>query len=285
MNTLLPLGIPAPPEYLTHIGPVRTYALCILAGIFLAYFVTVKRYKARGGNPEIVMEVVSLAVLVGIIGARFYYVLTVPDRFFGPEGDLLAIFKIWEGGLGVMGGMTFGLIACFLYMKRLKLDTGVLIDAAVPGILIAQGVGRLGNYFNQELFGLPTSLPWALEVDGAHMPKAYEIGTTFHPTFLYEMLWNFAGALLLLWWDKRHRDTLKMWQLSFAYVSVYTIGRFAIENIRIDYSHYFLGLRVNAWFALGFMILGIIGYFWAGKGSRLSKAPDLDVSESLETKI
>ncbi len=197
-------SIPAPSVRDLELGPldIRLYALCLLAGVVVATWVTMIRWKEQGGDPDLVLEVALWSVLFGLIGGRLYHVITSWDQL---GDEWYAPFAIWEGGLGIWGGVALGVVAGAYVTHRRGASVLAMMDAAAPGILIAQGIGRLGNYFNQELFGGPTDLPWGLEVDPSERPDAYPDNTTFHPTFLYEMLWNFAGAALIIWAGKRFR--------------------------------------------------------------------------------
>ena len=235
---MLTASIPSPAQGVWHIGPfpLRAYALCILAGVFVAVWWTDRRYRALGGPRDTALDVALVAVPVGIIGARLYHVVTSPDAYFGPGGDPALIPQIWRGGLGIWGGVAFGVIAGIWLLRRRGLRLGPFYDAAAPTILVAQALGRFGNYFNQELFGGPTTLPWGLEIDRAHLPLGYAPGTLFHPTFLYEALWNAAGAALLVWLGCHlaRRDGAVGGRLMWAYLMVYTSGRVWIEVLRVD---------------------------------------------------
>jgi prolipoprotein diacylglyceryl transferase len=197
-------SIPAPDVRDITLGPldIRLYALCLLAGIAAAVWISSRRWRAVGGDPDLVLEVALWSVLAGLIGARLYHDVTswdeVGDQWYGPVA-------IWQGGLGIWGGVALGVLTGAYVTHRRGASVLAMMDAAAPGILVAQGIGRLGNYFNQELFGGPTDLPWALEVDLQHRPEQYINDTTFHPTFLYEMLWNFGGAALIVWLGHRFR--------------------------------------------------------------------------------
>ena len=207
VTATIPAGIPSPSSSVWHIGPIpiRAYALCILTGVFVAVWWSDRRYRARGGEPEVVLDVAIVAVPAGIIGARIYHVLSSPEAYFGPNGDLALIPQVWLGGLGIWGGIAGGVLAGVLLLRHRGLRVAPLADAVAPALLVAQAIGRLGNWFNQELYGAPTTLPWGLQIDDAHLPagSTYPPGTLFHPTFLYEALWNLAGAALLVWIGRR----------------------------------------------------------------------------------
>lgn len=255
--------IPVPPDtdgVLLQIGPlaVRYYAVAILIGIAVAILILDRRYRAKGGPAETALDVAIWAVLLGILGARTYYVISTPDAYFGPGGDIMGIFRIWEGGLAIIGGLIGGAIGVYIALRRRGLRFGPFVDALAPALLIAQAIGRFGNYFNQELFGTPTTLPWGLQIDAVHMPAGYAPGTLFHPTFLYEQIWNVLGALLLIWCERHFR--LRGGQVMAGYFMVYGFGRFWIEMIRTDYAHSFGGLRFNSWAALIVFVIGVVAF-------------------------
>ncbi|WP_225754316.1 prolipoprotein diacylglyceryl transferase [Actinotalea sp. Marseille-Q4924] len=245
----LPAAIPSPPESVWYLGPVplRAYALAILAGIVAAVWLTQRRWAARGGDPETVLEVAYWAVPFGIVGGRIYHVFSSPDAYFGADGDPVKAFAIWEGGLGIWGAIALGAVGAYIGCRRQKVSFAVFADAVAPGLLVAQAIGRLGNWFNQELFGSPTDLPWGLRIDPTSptFPDGLPADTLFHPTFLYEMLWNLAAAAVLIWADRRFR--LGHGRVFWLYVVLYTAGRVWIEALRIDPAETVLGLRLNVW--------------------------------------
>lgn len=245
--TVVALAIPSPSQSVWHLGPfpVRAYAIAILIGIVLATLLTQRRWAARGGDPEVVLDVTYWAVPFGILGGRLYHVVSSPDAYFGPGGDPWKAFAVWEGGLGIWGAIALGAVGAWIGCRRHGVRFAAYADALAPGLLVAQGVGRLGNWFNQELFGGPTDLPWGLRIDAAHLPSGFDPGTTFHPTFLYEMVWNFAAAALLVYLDRRLR--LGHGRAFWLYVVLYTTGRLWIELLRIDPAETVLGLRLNVW--------------------------------------
>ena len=264
-----PASIPSPSRNAWHLGPfsLRAYALCILAGVFIAVWWTSRRYRARGGDGDTVLDVAVLSVPVGILGARLYHVITSPDAYFGPGGDPVRIVQIWRGGLGIWGGVAAGLAAAAWLMRRRGLRLAPLTDAVAPALLVAQAVGRVGNWFNQELFGAPTALPWGLEIDDAHLPAGCAPGTRFHPTFLYAALWNLAGGALLVLLVRRlrRRDGTTGGRLIWAYLMVYTAGRAWIEHLRVDEAAIVLGLRLNEWTAMIVFLVGLVGFVAAGR--------------------
>lgn len=256
-------SIPSPEISYIDLGPLRIhfYALFILLGITLATWLGEHRLSRRGGEPGAVLDIVIWAVPMGILGGRFFHVITHPRDYFFEGADLLAVFRIWEGGLAIYGALGFGAVGVFIATRRMGLRFWSVADALAPGILLAQAIGRLGNYFNQELFGLPTTLPWGLEIPATNpaYPSGLPSGLTFHPTFLYEMLWSLVGVALLLWADRRFE---LRWGKTFAlYLMIYSLGRIWIESIRIDPSEIILGLRVNIWSALTGIAIGAIIFF------------------------
>ena len=263
--SLLPVSIPSPPQGVWYLGPVplRAYGIIIACAMVVAVLLTKKRYEERGGNPELVYDVAMWAIPFGIVGARLYHVITSPYKYFGPNGQWLEIFRIWEGGIAIMGAVIGGVIGSAIALHRAGQRMGPFADAVAPTLLIAQAMGRFGNWFNQELFGKATTLPWGLEIDDRHLPAGYASGTLFHPTFLYEVIWNLSMAFIIIALDKRFK--FKGGQLIFLYMSLYAIGRFWIENLRIDPAKIILGMRLNAWSALVIIIIGIVGFLIAGK--------------------
>ena len=245
--------IPTPSRSTLELGffTIHYYALCILLGIIVAILVTKRRYSQFGGNVTDVTDIAFFAVPAGIIGGRIYHVITSPANYFGENGSPIEIFKIWNGGLGIWGAISLGALAVFIYfkVKKTSLSFPYLADAIAPALLIAQGIGRFGNWFNGELFGQPTELPWALEIPIANRPTGFSEFSTFHPTFLYEALWCFAIATFIL--RSKYLNSLAGSGASFAfYVTAYSIGRLFIEMIRIDEANTIFGLRLNIWVAL-----------------------------------
>lgn len=252
--------IPSPEHGVWHLGPVplRAYALCILIGIFAAIWIAERRHVASGGRPGLMSDVALWAVPFGIVGGRLYHVITDAELYFGPGRHPVDAFKIWQGGLGIWGAITLGALGVWIASKRYDVSFADLAHAIAPGLLVAQAVGRLGNYFNQELFGRPTTVPWALEIDPIHRPPGFEQFATFHPTFLYELLWNLAAAAVLVALDRRLRLTGD--QLFALYAILYTAGRFWIEWLRIDTVNHVGGMRLNNWTSL-FVFAGATAYF------------------------
>ena len=260
MNVLA--SIPSPSQGVWELGPfpLRAYALAIIAGIVAAAWLTDKRWIARGGAPGDVLDIATWAVPFGIIGGRIYHVITSPQAYFGEGGDPVRAFAIWEGGLGIWGAIFFGGVGAWIACRRRGIPLPVFADAVAPGLLVAQAIGRLGNWFNQELFGRPTDLPWALEIDPVHRPTEYLDVATFHPAFLYELLWNLAAAAVVIWADRRFR--LSHGRAFALYVALYCAGRLWIELLRIDDANRFLGVRINVFTAVVVGLLAVAYFVW-----------------------
>ncbi len=244
---------------------LHMYGLMLLVAIALATLIAGRRFVGRGGGDwDLILRLAIWGVGFGVVGARAYHLLTswseVPDEWWGP-------FAIWRGGLGVWGGIAAGCIAGAVIAKRAGVDVALLASCLAPGLLVAQGVGRLGNWWNQELFGKPTDLPWALEISPAKVFEAgFPAGTTFHPTFLYELLWNlFCAALLVFVIERRFRPRPP--GLFALYVVLYCFGRFWIENLRIDAAHEIAGMRLNAWVSLAGIVLGLVWFVRTQRGA------------------
>lgn len=274
---LAPLSIPSPPDdwasfsipfgsWLHGILPfvpeaqeltIRAYAIAILIGIAAAVVLTQRRLTARGVQPGIVLDIAIWAVPFGIVGARIYHVLTHAGDYFGAGHDLIHVFYIWEGGLAIFGGLIGGLIGSIIACRILGLRLTAWADALAPGLILAQAFGRLGNYFNHELFGLPTDAPWGLEIEPTNpaYPVGLPEGVLFQPTFLYEILWNLAGVAVILWVGSRFK--LQWGRLIGVYLIWYGLGRTVWESIRIDPSDIYFGIRTNVWAALFAIALGI----------------------------
>ncbi len=252
-------SIPSPSEGVWELGPfpLRAYALCIIAGIVAAVVIGERRWVARGGRPGTVGDVAVWAVPFGILGGRVYHVLSTPQPYFGEGGEPLDALKVWEGGLGIWGAVVLGGVGAWIGCRRRGIPLPPFADAIAPGILVAQAIGRWGNWFNQELFGRPTDLPWALEIDPEHRPERYADVATFHPTFLYESLWCLlvAGAVVLA--DRRWR--LGHGRVFALYVALYCVGRAVFEALRVDPANDLLGLRVNQWVSV-LVLLGALAY-------------------------
>ena len=254
------VGIPSPEISFIDLGIFRIhfYALFILTGIAIATWLADIKLSKRGAPKGTMLDVALWAVPFGILGGRFFHVITHPNDYFFEGADLFATLRIWEGGLAIYGAVSLGAVGVFIATRQLGIRFWSVADAIAPGLLIAQGIGRLGNYFNQELFGLPTTLPWGLQIPSSNpaYPVGLPEGLIFHPTFAYEMIWNLSGAALLLLLASRLN---LQWGKVFAlYLVIYSFGRIWIEAIRIDPSEIILGLRINIWSALIGLTLGII---------------------------
>jgi prolipoprotein diacylglyceryl transferase len=275
-------SIPSPSSNAIELGPLRlnAYGLMIALGVLAAVWLAGRRLEQKGvGTREDIAAIALWAVPAGVIGARLYHVITDWQRF---DDAPLDAFKIWEGGLGIPGGMALGVIVGVWvgHRRGVPLDPG--LAAVVPALPLAQAIGRWGNWWNQELFGRPTDLPWALEVsDEKAIQAGYPPGTTFHPTFLYESLWNFGLCGLLIWIDKRF--SLRGWQLLAVYVMGYAFGRFWIERLRIDPANEILGWRVNEVVSLvlfvGAAVALVLGLLHDRRGARSSPAPTVPSHE------
>jgi prolipoprotein diacylglyceryl transferase len=268
----LPQYIPSPPINSFHIGPldVRFYALGYIIGITLAILITRRRWRALGGDPSLVSDIALWVVPAGMIGGRIYFDITtpadIPHVWYG-------VFAVWTGGLGIWGGVALAAIVGVWRLHRLGITAGAFANAIAPALLVAQAVGRVGNYFNKELFGAPTTLPWGLEI-----PYSYRVSggipaqdlhfATFQPTFLYELIWDLALAAFLVWLG--HHAKIKPWGLFAPYVAGYSAFRIFEESVRIDSSVYFLGLRLNMYIAV---IMTLAGLAWFAVAQRRPGRP------------
>jgi len=249
------------------------YALCIIAGIAVAIWLGDRRLRSFGNSAGldltgVVSEVAVIAIPAGIIGGRLYHVVTSPELYFGSSGSLLAILKIWNGGLGIWGAIALGVLGALLSYRRIAKEKtlpsfGVFLDALAPGILLAQAIGRFGNWFNAELFGRPLDTWWALEIPYKFRPRGYGLFETFHPTFLYEAIWTTLLAIVLIRFGNKWRDG----SIFYIYIAGYSAARFIIEGIRIDSAHDFFGLRVNQWTSIFIFILGLV-LFYRNQGKK-----------------
>jgi prolipoprotein diacylglyceryl transferase len=257
---MLVASIPSPSQGVWHLGPlpIRGYALSIILGIALAIWLAQRRWDARGGRPGAVGDVAIWAVPFGLVGGRLYHVITSPDAYFGEGGHPLDAFAVWKGGLGIWGAIALGAVGAWIACRRLGIPLPAVADAMAPGIVLAQAVGRWGNWFNQELYGKATDLPWGLEIDAAHRPAATIEQATYHPTFLYESLWDLGVAGLVIWADRRFR--LGHGRAFALYVAAYTAGRGWIEYLRVDPAEHVLGLRLNVWVSIVVFAVAVIGF-------------------------
>ncbi|GAA1803926.1 prolipoprotein diacylglyceryl transferase [Luedemannella flava] len=256
-------SIPSPARGVWHLGPIpiRAYALCIIAGIVVAILITRKRWAARGGRVDDILDISMWAVPFGIIGGRLYHVITDPELYFAAGKQPIRALYIWDGGLGIWGAVAVGTLGAWIGCKRARVPLSAFADALAPGLVLAQAIGRFGNYFNQELYGAPSTLPWALRIDPQYRPADTPEIATYHPTFLYESLWCVGVFFLLIWAEKRFR--LGYGRLFALYVAAYTVGRVWVEALRVDHANRILGLRLNIWTsivifvaALTFLLLG-----------------------------
>jgi prolipoprotein diacylglyceryl transferase len=252
-------SIPSPSGGEINLGPVsiHAYGLMLLLAIACAVGLTGLRWTRRGGDWDLVFRVAVWGVAAGIVGARAYHVITswdqVPDEWWG-------VFAVWEGGLGVWGGIGLGTIVGAIVIRNAGVSVKQFLDVVAPGLLLAQAVGRWGNWWNQELYGKPTDLPWGLEIDPENRPADHLDQETFQPTFLYESLWNLLGVGALLAVERRWR--IRPPGLFALYVAWYSAGRFFIEQLRIDPAHEWGPFRLNAWVALGFFVLAVLAFIW-----------------------
>jgi prolipoprotein diacylglyceryl transferase len=259
------LAIPSPAEGTWYLGPVpiRGYALCIVAGIIAAIWIGERRWVARGGRSGEVSDLAVWAVPFGLVGARLYHVATDWELYFGPGENPVTALYLWRGGLGVWGGIALGAVGVVIGARLRGIKLLPLLDAMAPGVLVAQAIGRWGNWFNQELYGRPTDLPWALEIDPDHRPAEHLDQATFHPTFLYESLWCLAAFALVVWLDRRLR--LGHGRVLALYVMAYTTGRAWIETLRVDEVQLsdVLGLRLNVWTSVVLFLLAAAFFAWS----------------------
>ncbi len=279
MNILL--SIPSPEISSFEVGPFRVhfYALFILTGIAFAVWLGNRRFVARGGSSGAILDIALWAVPSGIIGGRFYHVITHADYYFHQGADLSKVFAIWEGGLAIYGALIFGTIGAYWGARSAGIRFLSFADAIAPGVIVAQAIGRLGNYFNNELFGQPTNLPWGLEISPLNeaYPQGLPAGVLFHPTFLYEIIWNLLGFAALIWLDRKFQ--LRWGRMFGLYLVTYSIGRAFIESIRIDPSDIYFGLRTNVWSAIFGAAVGVAIIWWSRRSH-----PGLETSVYLSGK-
>ncbi|MGY0023310.1 prolipoprotein diacylglyceryl transferase [Streptomyces sp. YJ-C3] len=247
--------IPSPSRGVIHLGPIplRGYAFCIIIGVFLAVWLGNRRWIARGGRAGTVADIAVWAVPFGLVGGRLYHVITDYELYFSEGRDWVDAFKIWEGGLGIWGAIALGAVGAWIGCRRRGIPLPAWADALAPGIALAQAAGRWGNWFNQELYGRETHLPWALKITSDTDGR---VPGTYHPTFLYESLWCIGVALLVIWADRRFK--LGHGRAFALYVASYCVGRFWIEYMRVDDAHHIFGLRLNNWTALIVFVLAVV---------------------------
>jgi prolipoprotein diacylglyceryl transferase len=247
-------AIPSPSTNVLHLGPftIHIYGLCYAVAVIVAVLIVRRRWEAQGGSSELVYDVALWGFPAGVIGGRLYYLVTTPgssfDHWWGP-------FALWHGGLGIWGGIALGTLVGIWRIRRAGADVARFLDAAAPALLVAQAIGRVGNYFNQELFGRPTSLPWGIEIDPEHRPAGYADATTFHPTFAYEGLWNLLLAAALVWLG--HHRRIRPPGLFALYVAGYCAFRIVDEALRVDPAAHVFGVRWNLLLACAGTVIGL----------------------------
>ncbi|MFF4365888.1 prolipoprotein diacylglyceryl transferase [Streptomyces sp. NPDC001594] len=253
--------IPSPSTGVLHLGPIplRGYAFCIIIGVFVAVWLGNKRWIARGGKPGTVADIAVWAVPFGLVGGRLYHVITDYQLYFGEGRDWVDAFKIWEGGLGIWGAIALGAVGAWIGCRLRGIPLPAWADALAPGIAIAQAFGRWGNWFNQELYGRPTDLPWALKISEG--PN--RVAGLYHPTFLYESLWCLGVAALVIWADRRFK--LGHGRAFALYVAAYCSGRVWTEYLRVDEAHHIMGLRLNVWTAIVVFVLAVVYFVLSAK--------------------
>jgi len=272
--------IPSPSQGVWHLGPLplRAYALGIIIGALVAIWVGERRFQARGGRAGVIGDVAIWAIPFGIVGARLYHVATDPELYFGEGRHVIDTVLIWKGGLGIWGAVAGGALGAWIACRRYGVSFSAVADALAPGLLIAQAIGRIGNYFNQELFGKPTDLPWALKISPENRPSGYLDYATFHPTFLYELIWNLAAAALILAIDRKYKLTGGR---AFAlYIMFYTAGRVWIESLRIDTVNHIGPFRLNVWTSIIIFCLGLVLFIVASRRARRASDVPVDATDS-----
>jgi len=292
--------LPSPSRGVWYLGPfpLRAYALCILLGIVVAVVWTGRRWEARGGRREDVVDIAIWAVPFGLVGGRLYHVITDPELYFKAGEDPVKAFYIWDGGLGIWGAVALGAVGAWIGCRRKGINLADFADALAPALALAQAIGRWGNYFNQELYGRPSGLPWAIRIDPGHRPPNTPDAAFYQPTFLYESIWDVSVALLLVWIDRKwHPNRGRLFAI---YVAAYTAGRAVVEALRDDHANRFLGLRLNDWVSL-IVFLGALAYLWirrdkpgdetadavsdsgTGSGDSSATAPDADADADADS--
>ena len=279
---MTPLFIPSPSDGVWYLGPLplRGYALCIIAGIIAAIWIGERRWVARGGTRGEVTDLALWAVPFGVIGGRLYHVITDHALYFGDGKSPIQALYVWRGGLGIWGAIAFGAVGIWIGARSKGIRVPAALDAMAPGVLVAQAIGRWGNWFNQELFGKPTTAPWGLKIDEANRPPGYEQYATFQPTFLIECIWDLAAFVLVIWADRRFK--LGHGRVLALYVMAYTAGRAWIEMLRIDtveYEHV-LGLRLNVWTSIVLFCLATAYFVVVGR-RRPGREPEVYTEERL----
>lgn len=279
--SFFPSYIPSPDQGVWQLGsvPIRAYALCILTGIFVAVWLGNKRWIARGGLDGQVADIAMWAVPFGVIGGRLYHVATDWELYFSEGGKgISGAFRVWEGGLGIWGAIALGGVGAWIGAKRLGVPFAPFADSIAPGIAFAQAIGRFGNWFNQELFGRPTTLPWGLEIDSANRPTEFAQFEVFHPTFLYEAIACVAIGFFLIWADKRY--VMGHGRVFALYVALYCAARGLVETLRIDDARHILGIRFNVFTAL---LIGAGALIYLVRSSERNPGRELMVNSKLVT--
>jgi prolipoprotein diacylglyceryl transferase len=273
MSRNMPVSyIPSPSRGVWQLGPVplRAYALCMVVGIAVAVWLTDRRYRAAGGRPGVIIDVAAWAVPSGLVGARLYSVITDYQLYFGLRTDWAGVFRVWDGGLGIPGAIVLGAAGAWFGCRRAGVPLGPVAGAAAPGLALGLAIGSLGIWFDQDLYGRPSTLPWALEISPAHRLTGYESYASFQPVFLYDIVWDLLVAAVVIW--VAHRFLLSGDRTFALFVAAYSVGMFVTQTIRIDYSHHILGLRINEWVAL-LAFAGAAGYLIHTHKPRSEGAP------------
>ena len=269
-------SIPSPSFSVWEIGPLslHVYGLCIALGVVAAVTISSKRWQARGGNPDDISTIAIWAVPAGVIGARLYHVITDWKKYQDDWGSAL---NITQGGLGIPGGIALGVLVGYVVVRRNGWPARDLLDVVAPAIPVAQAIGRLGNWFNQEVFGRPTDLPWGLEIDPEHRPPGLEGYETFHPTFLYEGLWNLGLAGFIIWLDRR--KVMRRGELFLVYAFGYSIGRLWVESLRSDPASLILGIRVNIWMSVIVALISVVVFLRNRRGDEADEVAKASVPD------
>lgn len=262
--------IPSPAHGIVHLGPLElhAYGLMLAIGVLVAAKIADVRWRRTGHDPKVIAEIAVPVVVGGVIGARVYHLFT---GYKWSEGGITGAFEIWKGGLSIWGAVAGGLIAVLIISRYRHLDTLALLDAIAPGVVVAQAIGRWGNYFNQELFGRPSKLPWALEIDLAHRPLNYEHFATFQPTFLYESLWCLLVFFTIIGLERTRG--LRKGQAFALYVAMYTFGRIFFEWMRVDPASRIFGIRFNLLLSAVLCVIGTVGFVRLGRREGIEPAP------------
>ncbi|QIX26397.1 prolipoprotein diacylglyceryl transferase [Nocardioides sp. JQ2195] len=281
------LTIPSPAEGVWHLGPfpIRAYALCIVVGVIAAIWIGEKRWVARGGKAGQMSDIALWAIPFGLVGARLYHVITDYHLYFGEGREPITALYVWRGGLGIWGAIALGAVGAMIGARVMGIKVLPMMDSLAPGVIVAQAFGRWGNWFNQELYGKPTDLPWALEIDPAHRLSGHLDDATYHPTFLYESLWCLGVFALLVWADRRF--TLGFGRVLALYVMAYTVGRGWIETLRIDDVQMddVFGLRLNVWTSIVLFLAALASFVWStkrhpGREDTVFTRPEVDAADS-----